>query len=78
MVLILAGHSEIGEHVRINLCHLTCLRHLNRSRAVTNGVFFEHLAGIIKRNKISESTKKLISFWRVQISESLMTRGFNP
>ena len=28
MVLILDGYTEIGAHVRSNLCYLTCLRHL--------------------------------------------------
>ena len=29
-----------GTHVRSNLCHSICLRHLIMSRAVTNGIFF--------------------------------------
>ena len=33
MVLILDGNSEIGAHVRSNLCYFICLRHLIRSRA---------------------------------------------
>ena len=37
MVLI-DGNSEIGAHVRSNLCYLICLRHLIRSRAVTNRI----------------------------------------
>ena len=40
MVLILDGKSEIGAHVRSNLCYLSCLRHLIRSRAVINHIFF--------------------------------------
>ena len=37
MVLKLDGKSEIGaHHVRSNLCYLICLRHLIRSRAVTD------------------------------------------
>ena len=28
MVLTLDGNSEIGAHVRSNLCYLICLRHL--------------------------------------------------
>ena len=40
MVLILDGNSDIGVHVRSNLCYLTCLRQLNRSRAVTNRILF--------------------------------------
>jgi len=36
MVLILNGNSEIGTHVKSNLCYLICLRHLIRSRVVTN------------------------------------------
>ena len=35
MVLTSDGNSEIGAHVRINLCYLICLRHLIRSRVVT-------------------------------------------
>ena len=40
MVLIIDGNSEIGTHVRNNLCYLNCLRHLLRWRAVTNRIFF--------------------------------------
>ena len=40
MVLILDGNSEMGAHVRNNSCNLTCLRHLNRSRADPNQIFF--------------------------------------
>ena len=36
VVFILDGNLEIGAHVRSNLCYLTCLRHLIRSKAVTN------------------------------------------
>ena len=35
----LDGNSEIGAHVRSNLCYLTCFRHLISSRAVTNRFF---------------------------------------
>ena len=38
-LLILDGISEIGAYVRSNLCYLICLRHLNRSREVTNSIF---------------------------------------
>ena len=38
MVLIL--DSKIGAHVRINIFHLICVRHLIRSRAVTNQIYF--------------------------------------
>ena len=34
MVLILEGDSEIGAHVKSNLCYLICLRYSIRSRAV--------------------------------------------
>ena len=40
MVLILDGNSEIGAQVRSNLCYLIWLRHLIRSRAVKNRIFF--------------------------------------
>ena len=40
MVPLLDGNSEIGEHVRSILCYLNCIRHLIRSRAVKNRVFF--------------------------------------
>ena len=39
MVHILDGNSEIVAHVKSNLCSLICLRHLIRSRAVTNRIF---------------------------------------
>ena len=35
-VLILDGNSEIGVHARNDACYLICLRHLFRSRLVTN------------------------------------------
>ena len=38
-MVILDGNSEIGGHVRSNLFYLTCLRHLIKSRAVTNRIF---------------------------------------
>ena len=36
MVLILNFNSVIGAHVRSTICYLICLRHLIRSRTVTN------------------------------------------
>ena len=39
-VHILDGNSEIGAHARSNLCYLICVRHLNRSRGVTNPFYF--------------------------------------
>ena len=36
MVLILFGNSEIGAHIRGNLCYFFWLRHLIRSKGVTN------------------------------------------
>ena len=40
LLLILDGNSEIGAHVRSNLDYLIFLKHLFRSRAVTNLIFF--------------------------------------
>ena len=40
MVLKLYGNSEIGAHIMSNLCYLTWLSHLIRSRAVTYLLFF--------------------------------------
>ena len=41
MVRILDGNSEIGAHVRSNLCFLICLRRFIKSREVTNlNLFF--------------------------------------
>ena len=45
MVLIF----KIGAHVKSNLCYLICLRHLIRSRAVTNPVFHAK-CGILESN----------------------------
>ena len=42
MVFIYDGNSEIGAQVRSNLCYLIYLRHLMRSRGVTNRFFFSH------------------------------------
>ena len=39
MALILDGISEIGANVGRNLSYLICLRHLIRSRAITNWIF---------------------------------------
>ena len=56
MVLILNFNSVIGAHVRSNLYHFICLRHLIRSRAVTNRIFFSP-----KRPFFSSSMR--IMFW---------------
>ena len=40
MVLILDGSSGLVALIRRNLCYLICLRHLERSRAGTNRIFF--------------------------------------
>ena len=41
MVLILDDNSEIGVHLRSNLCYLISVRHWIKSRAVTKvGYFF--------------------------------------
>ena len=39
MVLILDGSLEIDAHVRSNLCYLIYLKHLIRSRGITNWIF---------------------------------------
>ena len=39
MVLILDGNYDIGAHVRRILCYFICLRHLIKSREVTNRIF---------------------------------------
>ena len=36
MVLIFDGNLEICAHVRRNLCHFSCLRHLIRPKAIAN------------------------------------------
>ena len=38
-VLMLDGNSELVAYVNRNICYLICLRHLIRSREVTNGIF---------------------------------------
>ena len=40
MLLISDGNSEIGAHVRSDLCYLICLRHLIKPSSVTNRIFF--------------------------------------
>mgnify|MGYP006975916286 CR=1 FL=1 len=40
MVLILDGNSEIAAQVWRNLCHLICLRHLNRFESSYKWDFF--------------------------------------
>ena len=43
MVFILNGNQEIDNmYLRTNLCYLIYLRHLTRSRAVTNYIFFQN------------------------------------
>ena len=44
VVLILDVNSEIGAHVRSNLCYLINIRHLIKSRAVTNWPFLSYHA----------------------------------
>ena len=59
MILIYDGNSEIGAHVRNNLCHLICSRHLLWSRIVMNRIFFP--------------PKNLFSFMRAQNCSWLST-----
>ena len=40
IVLTLDGNLKIGAHAGSNLCYLICFGHLNRSRAVTNQIYF--------------------------------------
>ena len=40
MLLILDGNSDIGAHVRSNLCYMIFVRHFIRSRAIINAIFF--------------------------------------
>ena len=40
MIIIFESNPEIGAHVRSKLCYLIGSRHLLRSRAVTNQIFF--------------------------------------
>ena len=54
MVLILDGNSEIGAHVGWNICYLIWLRHLIRSRAVRNRIFF------LKKDQFPELSYHLI------------------
>ena len=37
---VIDGNTETGAHVRRSICNLICLRHLIRSKAVTNRIFF--------------------------------------
>ena len=46
MVLTSCGNSEIGAHVKNNICCLIFLMHLIRSRAVTNRIFFSPIRPI--------------------------------
>ena len=39
-VAILEGNSELGAHERKNICYLISLRHLIKTRAVTNRIVF--------------------------------------
>ena len=41
MVPLLDGKSEIGAHVRRDLCNSICLRHFIRSRVVIMGIFLK-------------------------------------
>ena len=40
MVIILDGNLVVGAHVRRDLCYLTCLRHLFKSKGVKNRISF--------------------------------------
>ena len=40
MVLILDGNSEVVAHIKNNLCHLICLRHLIESSHKSDTFFF--------------------------------------
>ena len=58
-VHILDGNSEIGAHVRSNLCYFICLRHLIRSRAVTYRIFF------LRTNVLSEFPSNTYVSWLI-------------
>ena len=66
MVLILDGNLEIGVHcsvhVRSNLCHLICLRHLIRSRAVTNLIFPLYVRNIATKYTYHDINYKYLPF----------------
>ena len=53
MLPMLGGNSEIGAHVRTNICYLICQRHLIRSRAVTNRIFFSSKRPIFLQRVLS-------------------------
>ena len=59
MVLILYDNLEIGAHVSKNLYYLICLRHLIRSRAVTNLIFLKTYIFLFACAKCSELPSNL-------------------
>ena len=70
-VFSLDGISLVGAHVRGNLCYSTCLRHLIRSRAVTNRILY------LRELPSNISTTDKISTWYVSTSMNLTGMTLN-
>ena len=62
MVTTLDGNSEIGAHVRRNLCYLICARHLICSKAVTRRFFFLFEIGA----QVWSNLYSLFCLWRIR------------
>ena len=86
MVHILGGKSEIGAHVKSNLCYLVCLRHLNRLRAVTTRLFFSektyiffmHAQYVLSYHIIYVQGSALVSYLPTSISPSILIFQIKP
>ena len=79
---ILDGNSEIGAHVRRNICYLICSRHLIKSRAVTNqkknllqkGLFLYAYATCSELSSYLSTILINIGYTCLQLDEFLQTR----
>ena len=62
MVLKLIGNSEKSAHLRNNLCYLICSRHVIRSEAVTNQIFF------LSEKNFIPSAQHVLSYHVIQVA----------
>jgi len=72
MVLILDGNSEMGAHVRSNLCYLISFRHLIRLREyvfIRKGFFFVHTCTVCSEFPSNFSTMVSFENWKQYFPE---------
>ena len=76
MVLEIVGNSEMGAHVRSNLCYLICLRILTRSRGVTNRIIVlrQVLFSFMRAQRFLSYHQSTMDPYRMYCSSSTLVR----